>query len=95
MRRYQYLNSAFLFPTSSSDLENKVIHCVTQVPGTDKSRYSLDYDTLVIAVGSYSNTFGIPGVKENACFLKDVQDARKIRKRLIECKLTYNTKYHT
>jgi hypothetical protein len=75
-----------------SDLENKMIHCVNQVPGTDKKRYSLDYDTLVIAVGSYSNTFGIPGVKENACFLKDVQDARKIRKRLIECKINYNKK---
>ncbi|SAM05168.1 hypothetical protein [Absidia glauca] len=73
------------FPFLYSDLENKMIHCVTQVPGTDRTRYSLDYDTLVIAVGSYSNTFGIPGVKENACFLKDVQDARKIRKRLIEC----------
>lgn len=39
----------------------------------------------MISVGSYSNTFGIPGVKEFAFFLKDVQDARKIRKRLIEC----------
>ncbi|KAI8890688.1 FAD/NAD-P-binding domain-containing protein [Backusella circina FSU 941] len=47
--------------------------------------FSLDYDKLVISVGSYSNTFGIPGVKENAYFLKDVQDARNIRKRLIEC----------
>jgi NADH dehydrogenase FAD-containing subunit len=48
--------------------------------------FALDYDKLVISVGSYSNTFGIPGVKEHAFFLKDVNDARKIRKRLIECK---------
>lgn len=49
----------------------------------------MDYDKLVISVGSYSNTFGIPGVKEHAFFLKDVNDARKIRKRLIECKQSY------
>ncbi|KAI8337753.1 FAD/NAD-P-binding domain-containing protein [Chlamydoabsidia padenii] len=67
------------------DLENKTIHCITQIPGTEKTQFTLDYDTLVVAVGSYSNTFNIPGVKDNACFLKDVQDARKIRKRLIEC----------
>lgn len=47
----------------------------------------MDYDKLVITVGSVSNTFGIPGVEEHAFFLKDVQDARNIRKRLIECKL--------
>ncbi|ORZ08322.1 pyridine nucleotide-disulfide oxidoreductase-domain-containing protein [Absidia repens] len=67
------------------DLDNKVIHCVNQVPNAEESTFTLNYDTLVIGVGSYSNTFGIPGVKENACFLKDVQDARKIRRRLIEC----------
>lgn len=54
--------------------------------GQEQKSFSLDYDKLVISVGSYSNTFGIPGVKEFAFFLKDVQDARKIRKRLIECK---------
>jgi NADH dehydrogenase FAD-containing subunit len=41
---------------------------------------------LVIAVGAYSNTFGIPGVKEHAFFLKEVNDARKIRQRLVDCK---------
>ncbi|KAI9344455.1 FAD/NAD(P)-binding domain-containing protein [Pilaira anomala] len=66
------------------DLENQVIHCVSNIDDNQKP-FSLDYDKLVISVGSYSNTFGIPGVKEYACFLKDVNDARKIRKRLIEC----------
>ncbi|KAK5158549.1 hypothetical protein LTS14_003569 [Recurvomyces mirabilis] len=45
--------------------------------------FPLSYDKLVIGVGSYSQTFGIPGVKENAFFLKDVQDARKIRNKLL------------
>ena len=47
--------------------------------------FHLNYDKLVIAVGCYSQTFGTPGVKENAFFLKDVVDARKIRKRILEC----------
>lgn len=47
--------------------------------------FDLQYDKLVIAVGCYSQTFGTPGVRENAFFLKDVVDARKIRKRILEC----------
>jgi NADH:ubiquinone reductase (non-electrogenic) len=40
---------------------------------------------LVIAVGAKVNTFGIPGVVENALFLKSIEDARRIRVRTIEC----------
>jgi len=47
--------------------------------------FDLNYDKLIIAVGCYSQTFGIPGVKEHALFLKDVGDARKIRNRLLAC----------
>lgn len=47
--------------------------------------FSMRYDTLVIAVGCYSQTFNTPGVRENAYFLKDVGDARKIRNRLLSC----------
>jgi NADH:ubiquinone reductase (non-electrogenic) len=28
---------------------------------------------------------GIPGVKEHSCFLKEVGDAQKIRKRIMDC----------
>ncbi|KAF9193936.1 hypothetical protein BGZ51_001629 [Haplosporangium sp. Z 767] len=51
----------------------------------DDTKLHLDYDHLIIAVGSYSNTFHIPGVKEHAFFLKEVSDARKIRTRVLEC----------
>ncbi|OJA16568.1 hypothetical protein AZE42_03842 [Rhizopogon vesiculosus] len=56
----------------------------TQHPGTDTG-FTLRYDKLVIAVGAYSQTFNVPGVKEHAHFLKDVRDARAIRTRIIEC----------
>ena len=47
--------------------------------------FDLKYDKLVISVGCYSQTFNIPGIKDNANLLKDVGDARKIRKRILEC----------
>lgn len=28
---------------------------------------------------------GIPGVRENACFLKEINDAHKIRKKVMDC----------
>lgn len=50
--------------------------------------FEVGYDKLVVSVGCYSQTFGIEGVRENALFLKDVGDARKIRKRILECEFT-------
>ena len=47
--------------------------------------FVIDYDKLVISVGAYAQTFGVPGVKEHATFLKTVADARRIRNRIIEC----------
>src|SRR5437870_3016285 len=34
-------------------------------------------------VGCVTNTFGVPGVSEHALFLKELNDARRIRERLI------------
>ena len=45
--------------------------------------FDIPYDKLVIAVGAYSQTFGIPGVKEHAHFLRDIGDARRIRLRVL------------
>jgi NADH dehydrogenase len=44
---------------------------------------SLDYDDLVIAVGSEGTTFGIPGVAEHTLQMKSIADAREIRKSLL------------
>ena len=46
--------------------------------------FPIKYDKLVVTVGSYSQTFNTPGIRENAYFLKDIGDARKIRKRILE-----------
>uniref|UniRef100_A0A060TAJ6 NADH:ubiquinone reductase (non-electrogenic) n=1 Tax=Blastobotrys adeninivorans TaxID=409370 RepID=A0A060TAJ6_BLAAD len=45
----------------------------------------IPFDYLVVGVGAMNSTFGIPGVQENACFLKEIPDAQKIRKRIMDC----------
>jgi NADH:ubiquinone reductase (non-electrogenic) len=45
----------------------------------------LKYDYLVVGVGAENQTFGIKGVRENACFLKETWDAQKIRTRIMDC----------
>lgn len=42
-----------------------------------------DYDTLVIAVGSMSNDFGVPGVKEHAITLDTPEEAARFNRRLL------------
>src|SRR2546427_3523303 len=44
---------------------------------------SFSYDTLVIAIGSVTNDFGTPGVKENAIALDTPEQAQLFNRRLI------------
>jgi len=39
---------------------------------------TIPYDYLVCAVGAETQTFGIPGVKEHAVFMKELGDAEKV-----------------
>lgn len=56
--------------------------------------YTMAYDYLVMCVGSYNATFGTEGVKENALFLKDVNDARAIRWRILDCFELANARFN-
>lgn len=49
------------------------------------------YDTLVMAVGSLSNDFGIPGVKEHCLFLDTTAQAERFQKQLLNCMLKAHT----
>lgn len=51
----------------------------------DGHLFEIGFDILVIAVGAISNTFNVPGVAEHALFLKELNDAREIRQRVISC----------
>lgn len=67
---------------TSIDTENNTINCMDADTGR---KYTLGFDFLVIAVGEVTNTFGIEGIRENALFLKELNDARKIRTLVVDC----------
>ncbi|KAL8853004.1 MAG: hypothetical protein Q9221_002152 [Calogaya cf. arnoldii] len=46
--------------------------------------FEMGYDFLVMAPGCVPNTFGTPGVQENALFMKNVSDAMAMRKLLFD-----------
>lgn len=54
------------------DMKQNTVHCVSALDSSVK--YPVSYDVLVIGVGAMPNTFGIPGVKEYAFFLKVKND---------------------
>lgn len=79
------------------DFEKKIIHCEEVY---ESREFDVDYDKLVIAVGTKSNTFSVPGIasveenifhsptgtnRHNVFFLKQLENARAIRNRIIEC----------
>ncbi|CAO3667049.1 unnamed protein product [Rhizopus stolonifer] len=51
----------------------------------ESTSLTMTYDYLVVGVGASSQTFGIQGVEEYGCFLKEVWDAQKIRSKLMDC----------
>lgn len=71
---------------SSIDPDRKVIHLVdtSDIKGTI-TETEVPYDMLVIGVGAENATFGIPGVREHSCFLKEIGDAQLIRKKIMDC----------
>ncbi|MCB1515786.1 MAG: NAD(P)/FAD-dependent oxidoreductase [Hyphomicrobiaceae bacterium] len=52
---------------------------------------SFSYDTLVLAVGSVSNDFGTPGVKDNAIMLDTPDQAERFNRRLINACIRAHT----
>lgn len=54
------------------------------VIGGDGDRHRLRCDTLVLALGGLTHTFGIPGLAEHAAGMKTLADAFSLRNRIIE-----------
>lgn len=71
---------------SSIDPNRKIvrIHDDSDIKGT-VSETEVAYDMLVVGVGAENATFGIPGVREHGCFLKEIGDAQRIRKKIMDC----------
>ncbi|XP_031092825.1 external alternative NAD(P)H-ubiquinone oxidoreductase B1, mitochondrial-like [Ipomoea triloba] len=69
------------------DAKEKKVHCRSHIDENlvGKNDFSLDYDYLIVAVGARVNTFNTPGVLEYCHFLKEVEDAQRIRRAVIDC----------
>ncbi|MEM1105153.1 MAG: NAD(P)/FAD-dependent oxidoreductase [Pseudomonadota bacterium] len=61
---------------------------IDDLPGKDRLSHTLDYDILVIAIGSTANDFSVPGVREHCHFIDDLASAealnRAVRAELVE-----------
>ncbi len=62
------------------NLESK---CVAVSHGFDSHVHELPYDHLILALGSSTNFFGLPGLKDVALTIKTLNDAIELRNRLI------------
>ncbi|CAD2213134.1 NADH dehydrogenase [Angomonas deanei] len=71
------------------DFEQREVSCVgvgvvgatSDVPAKS---FKIKYDYLLMAHGARPNTFNIPGVEDQAFFLREVNEARAIRKRIVQ-----------
>jgi NADH:ubiquinone reductase (non-electrogenic) len=63
------------------DVEKRRLTCWS----AESTEFTLEYQILVLAVGAWNNTFGIPGVKEHTHFLKELNEARTIREQIVSC----------
>jgi NADH dehydrogenase FAD-containing subunit len=62
------------------DVDRRVV-CCRSLEGD--LAWEQPYDLLAVGVGAEGSTFGIPGVREHACCLKELADARVIRERVV------------
>jgi len=58
------------------DLQNRAIQTDTE---------TVSYDYLILATGSITSSFGVPGVEENTFFLKTLEEAVALKNHIICC----------
>ena len=70
---------------TSIDFDQHRVHCSDIYKSHND--FDLQYDALILAPGSETNTFGVKGVEnnENVFYLKQLNHSRAIRNRLIDC----------
>jgi len=71
----------------SIDREKKIVSVSALKNKNDEVIFpasNYEYDVLVMAVGSITNDFGTPGVKEHCLFLNDYLDAQIFRQKTLE-----------
>ena len=76
LKRLQFVQA----DVRSINLAAKRVHCTRNL---SPAPLDLDYDHLVLALGSETNFFGLQGVAENAATLKTLGDAALLRARVL------------
>ncbi len=76
LRRVQF----FCGDVESIDLENRR---VTLWHGDDRHYHEVEYDHLVLGLGSVTNFYNLPGLEERALTMKSLGDAIRLRNRII------------
>lgn len=76
LRRTHFFNANI----KSIDLKTRR---VIVVHANDTHEHELSYDYLVLALGSVTNFYNLPGLPENALTMKSLSDAIRLRSRLI------------
>ena len=69
----------------------KLAAWVGRISKVETPAIEIAYDTLVIAIGSVGNDFGIPGVAENCLFLDSAAQAEALRENLLERQISHAT----
>jgi NADH dehydrogenase len=77
LRRTHFFNGNI----RSIDLKER---CVVVAHADDNHDHELSYDYLVLALGSVTNFYNLPGLAENALTMKSLSDAIRLRGRLIK-----------
>ncbi len=94
----QARNNRFLFQLGSLTQIDRANKSITLAELRDKNdellvpERKLDYDILVVALGSKSNDFGTEGVKEHCIFLDNPQQAHRFHDEMLNLFLRYSVR---
>ncbi len=80
IRKLLRTSDLFVGEVEGVDLERRVV-TVSHAEGAH--RHDLEYDHLVLALGSVTNFYGIPGLEGHALTMKSLADALALRNRLV------------
>ncbi len=80
IRTLLHRSDVFIGDVESVDLRRR---SVTVAHGFARHRHQIEYDHLVIALGSITNFYGLPGLGERALTMKTLGGAIHLRNRII------------
>lgn len=66
-------------------VKKHITACFPKDAGFAEACFRMDYDHLVVSIGSVNNTFGVKGVEDNCFFFKSITDASRLRRQMSEC----------